>query len=286
MLLIEMSGEGMFKARILTSIGLISVVFGLTYLASNLVVVAVFTGVLFLSGLEWAAMVGLQLFRTRLAFAVLLCFLSCFGIYGLSSEFGSAIQYWLGVYCVLFWGSISVWICSYQKKGAPALKNQLLLCSLGVLVLLPFFLSIVLIWRSGPIDFLTLILVVSAVDVFAFWGGRKWGKSQFVSLISPGKTWAGVQFGFLGAFVVGNLLYFSFEEFLSLKFFLYWNLTLICTIFAAILGDLLESLVKRFGNIKNSGVILPGHGGVLDRIDSLCAAAPVFLFFNYIFLGS
>ena len=275
----------MFKARILTSTVLLFGVFGVTYLASNAVALVVFTGVLFLSGLEWAAMAGLQLFRTRLAFAVLLCFLSCFGIYGLSSEFGSAIQYWLGVYCVLFWGSISVWICYYQM-GAPAVKNQLVLCCLGMLVLLPFFLSIVLIWRSGPIGFLTLILVVSAVDVFAFLGGRKWGKSKFVSLVSPGKTWAGVKFGFLGAFVVGNLLYLSFEEFLSLKFFLYWNLTLICTIFAAILGDLLESLVKRFGNIKNSGVVLPGHGGLLDRIDSLCAAAPVFLFFNYIFLGS
>ena len=285
MLLIEMSGEGMFKARILTSIGLIFGVFGLTHFASNLVVVAVFTGVLFLSGLEWAAMAGLQLFRTRLAFAVLLCVLSCFGIYGLSPGFDSAIQYWLGVYCLLFWGSISIWICYYQM-GAPAVKNQLVLCCLGMLVLLPFFLSIVLIWRSGPIGFLTLILVVSAVDVFAFLGGRKWGKSKFVSLVSPGKTWAGVKVGFLGALIVGNLLYLSFEEFLSLKFFLYWNLTLISTIFAAILGDLLESMVKRFGNIKNSGVVLPGHGGVLDRIDSLCAAAPVFLFFNYMFLGS
>jgi phosphatidate cytidylyltransferase len=285
MLLIEMSGEGMFKARILTSIGLIFGVFGLTHFASNLVVVAVFTGVLFLSGLEWAAMAGLQLFRTRLAFAVLLCVLSCFGIYGLSPGFDSAIQYWLGVYCLLFWGSISIWICYYQM-GAPAVKNQLVLCCLGMLVLLPFFLSIVLIWRSGPIGFLTLILVVSAVDVFAFLGGRKWGKSKFVSLVSPGKTWAGVKVGFLGALIVGNLLYLSFEEFLSLKFFLYWNLTLISTIFAAILGDLLESMVKRFGNIKNSGVVLPGHGGVLDRIDSLCAAAPVFLFFNSMFLGS
>ena len=282
----KMSGEGMFKARILTSAVLISGVYGLTYFASNAVVVVVFTGVLFLSGLEWGAMAGLQFFRTRLAFAFLLCVLSYFGMYGVSSGFDSTIKYWLGFYCVLFWGSISVWICYYQNKRAPIVKNQLVLCCLGVLVLLPFFLSIVLIWRAGPISFLTLILVVSAVDVFAFLGGRKWGKSKFVSLVSPGKTWAGVKFGFLGAFIVGNMLYLVFEEFLSLKLFLYWNLTLTCTIFAAILGDLLESLVKRFGNIKNSGVVLPGHGGLLDRIDSLCAAAPVFLFFNYLFLGS
>ena len=286
MLLSEMLGEGMFKARILTSTALIFCVFGLTYFASNVLVVAVFTGVLFLSGLEWAAMSGLQSFRTRLAFAFLLCALSYLGMYGLSFESDSATQYWLGFYCVLFWGSISIWICSYQTKRAPAVKNQLLLSCLGVLVLLPFFLSIVLIWRASPIDFLTLILVVSAVDVSAFLGGRKWGKSKFVSLVSPGKTWAGVVFGFLGAVVAGNLLYLVFEQFLSLKLLLYWNLTLVFTVFAAILGDLLESLVKRFGNIKNSGVVLPGHGGLLDRIDSLCAAAPVFLLFNHLFLGS
>ena len=286
MLLSEMPGEGMFKARILTSTVLIFGVFGLTYFASNVLVVAVFTGVLFLSGLEWAALSGLQSFRTRLAFAFLLCALSYFGMYGLSFESDSATQYWLGFYCVLFWGGISIWICSYQTKRAPAVKNQLLLSCLGVLVLLPFFLSIVLIWRASPIDFLTLILVVSAVDVSAFLGGRKWGKSKFASLVSPGKTWAGVVFGFLGAVVAGNLLYLVFEQFLSLKLLLYWNLTLVFTIFAAILGDLLESLVKRFGNIKNSGVVLPGHGGLLDRIDSLCAAAPVFLLFNYMFLGS
>ena len=276
----------MFKARILTSTVLICGVFGLTYFASNAVVLAVFMGVLFLCGLEWGAVAGLQFFRTRLAFAFLLCVFSCFGMYGLSSCSDLTIQYWLGFYCVLFWGSISFWIFHYQQKGFPALKNKLILCGLGLLILLPFFLSIVLIWRAGPVSFLTLILVVSAVDVFAFLGGRKWGTSKFVSLVSPGKTWAGVKSGCLGAFTVGNLLYLGFEGFLSIKLFLYWNLTLICTIFAAILGDLLESLVKRFGNIKNSGVVLPGHGGLLDRIDSLCAAAPVFLFFNYIFLGS
>jgi phosphatidate cytidylyltransferase len=276
----------MFKARILTSTVLLFGVLGVTYLASNAVALVVFTGVLFLSGLEWGAISGLRLFRTRLSFAILLCVVSYLGMYGLSPEFDSTAQYWLGFYCFLFWGSVSVWIYCYQSGRVPAVKNQLVLCCLGLLVLLPFFLSVVLIWHLGPISFLTLILVVSAVDVFAFLGGRKWGKSQFVSLVSPGKTWAGVKFGFLGAFVAGNLFYLIFEEFLSLKLLLYWNLTLICTIFASILGDLLESLVKRFGNIKNSGVVLPGHGGLLDRIDSLCAAAPVFLFFNYMFIGS
>ena len=131
-----MSGEEMFKARILTSTVLICGVFGLTYFASNAVVLAVFMGVLFLCGLEWGAVAGLQFFRTRLAFAFLLCVSSCFGMYGLSSCSDLTIQYWLGFYCVLFWGSISIWIYCYQKKLAPAVKNQLLLGCLGVLVLL------------------------------------------------------------------------------------------------------------------------------------------------------
>ena len=91
--------------------------------------------------------------------------------------------------------------------------------------------------------------------------------------VSPGKTWEGLVFGMVGAICIGNLLYLT-----NLELDLYmWNGIVGITALAAVVGDLFESMIKRFRRVKSSGAVLPGHGGILDRLDSLSAAAPVYL---------
>jgi phosphatidate cytidylyltransferase len=125
---------------------------------------------------------------------------------------------------------------------------------------------------SGLVMFLFVLIWVA--DSGAYFAGRAFGKHKLSPHVSPGKTWEGAFGALLGAVVCGVVLY-RFEWFeLSLV-----QLVFVCvaTAWVSIGGDLFESVMKRQADMKDSGDLLPGHGGVLDRIDSLLAAAPVFL---------
>ncbi len=128
--------------------------------------------------------------------------------------------------------------------------------------------------ERGPYLLIVLLLLIWSADIGAYFAGRRWGKRKLAPCISPGKTWAGVYGAFAGAAVwallAGGLLGFSW---MSLPFFL---LLCLLVVAASIVGDLYESKLKRQCGVKDSGILLPGHGGVMDRIDSLTAAAPLF----------
>ena len=119
--------------------------------------------------------------------------------------------------------------------------------------------------------FLLVFLFVAAADIGAYFAGRAFGAKKLAPAVSPGKTWEGVGGGaVLAASVCGvGLLFFPVQWPL-------WMALSIGLVAVSIFGDLFESLVKRATGVKDSGTILPGHGGVLDRIDSLLAALPVF----------
>ena len=120
-----------------------------------------------------------------------------------------------------------------------------------------------------------LLMLVWSVDVFAYFSGKYFGKNKLAPHVSPGKTWEGVYGAFVAtvlAAIIGTLSFgFSLKE--GLTFF---GLSLIVVVIS-IFGDLSESLYKRQNNIKDSGHLLPGHGGMLDRVDSLSAAAPFYV---------
>jgi len=119
--------------------------------------------------------------------------------------------------------------------------------------------------------------VVWVMDIGAYFAGRKYGKRKLAPLISPGKSWEGVYGGLACSFVL-FLIVLLIGPFPDGKGFTLF----IATIFAAgasVLGDLFESRMKRAANRKDSSQLLPGHGGVLDRIDGVIAAMPVFAFF-------
>ncbi len=125
-----------------------------------------------------------------------------------------------------------------------------------------------------------LLVVIWATDTGAYFTGKLWGKKKLVSHISPKKTWVGfwggITFGVVSGLILSNTLVF-----------LKPNFVIIITLFTSLagqLGDLAESVFKRIAGVKDSGNVLPGHGGVLDRIDSLLLAAPVVYIFLYWFI--
>lgn len=148
---------------------------------------------------------------------------------------------------------------------------------IGYLVLIPAWLALSQIkaMQNGDLLILLLLFLVWGADTGAYFSGRAFGKYKLMPKVSPGKTLEGLAGGLLTCVLI-TLLYAYFLE-LSLTATVFLVLLAMITALASVLGDLFESMFKRERGIKDSGTLLPGHGGVLDRIDSLTAAAPVFL---------
>jgi len=127
---------------------------------------------------------------------------------------------------------------------------------------------------TGPLLVLFLFLLVWIADSAAYFVGRRWGHAKLAPVLSPGKTLAGVYGALVSAGLGGILLSFMFST--SIQTILFCALLCTVTVAISIVGDLYESLLKRRRGVKDAGQLLPGHGGMLDRIDSLTAAAPVF----------
>jgi len=152
------------------------------------------------------------------------------------------------------------------------------LLPLGLLVLVPPWVALVRLHEAGaqgPWLVMGLLMLIWIADSAAYFVGRQFGRRRLAPALSPGKTWAGVYGALAGAALWGALL----------AFLLSWPiqgsalLVVLCVAVAAvsIVGDLFESLLKRRRDLKDTGHLLPGHGGMLDRIDSLTAAAPLFV---------
>ncbi len=127
-----------------------------------------------------------------------------------------------------------------------------------------------------------LMLLVWGADVGAYFAGRLFGNKKLAPQVSPGKTWAGVYGGLITSIVISiTIAYFYLPVMNQTKWLLLVDLTVV-VVAISVIGDLFESLLKRNRGIKDSSSLLPGHGGVLDRIDSLCAATPMFVLLWYV----
>jgi phosphatidate cytidylyltransferase len=168
---------------------------------------------------------------------------------------------------LLWWVFALIWVAI-----APARVNRTTAAGAGLLVLVPAWLAMTRLHALGPQFLLFLILLVVAADVGAYFAGRAFGRNKLAPRVSPGKTWEGVFGGFVAAAVMAIIGVWWFhvdaQRFVALC---------IVVVVASIIGDLTESLFKRHAGLKDSGTLLPGHGGLLDRVDSVTAAAPVFL---------
>jgi phosphatidate cytidylyltransferase len=138
----------------------------------------------------------------------------------------------------------------------------------GAAVLLPSGLAMT---ALEPLAVLLTLLLVWIADTAAYFVGRAWGKRKLAPAISPGKTWEGAMGGLVGAALYAIILAFFTQQ----GAWLALVATALLIGMASIVGDLFESAVKRRAGVKDSGALLPGHGGILDRIDSATASLPI-----------
>lgn len=216
---------------------------------------------------EWSAFPGFAHHSSRLAYVAFIvgCLLLSWyaGVYSLASD--------LLLYAALAWWVLALlWVAL-----APANVNRGTAAIAGLFALVPVWVALVRLHGEsvwGPQLMLFLLLLVVAADIGAYFAGRAFGKHKLAPRVSPGKTWEGVAGGLVAAALMAafGVWWFSMDTvpFMALC---------IVVAIASVVGDLSESMFKRHAGLKDSGNLLPGHGGVLDRVDSVTAAAPVFV---------
>ncbi len=222
---------------------------------------------------EWAQFCGIKRVFHRACYA-LTYLLPFYGVWLYKTE--NAFVYALLIISILFWMSAFVWMYLYSSFSQKVDLSSMAKLSIGYIVLTPMWLALFSIQEFSPGMILWLFLMVWGADSGAYFVGRKFGKKKLAVKLSPKKTMEGVYGGIVTSAIVAVVGIFILK--LELATMPYWiGLAALVVVFS-IAGDLFESMLKRLTGIKDSGSILPGHGGVLDRVDSLTSAAPVFFF--------
>jgi len=268
----------MLLKRALTVIFLLPAVIFIVVQKNNDIFVFSLMLVLLLAIHEYCNLASLKngLIKTAYIFILLLTF---YFLNKLSIHFMPSWILTILVLTTLWWLSNIYLILSFPKNSEYWHDSLALRLIVGVFVFMPMLVSLSAIHRINSDALILLFSLVWAADCGGYFFGRAFGKNKLCPNVSPGKTIEGVLGGlFLSSVVVNFYLFFVAEGF-TIKDYFYFNVLSIIVVAASVTGDLLESIFKRLANTKDSGTLLPGHGGVFDRIDSLTAAAPFFFLF-------
>lgn len=263
----------MLKHRVITAVILIAIFLGSLFFAPP-PVFCIFTELMMLwAAWEWTSLMGVKKIGYRLSY-VLFLLIVMQGIFFVSIPMAVCEYFFYLVF--FFWLLMSILIAFYPRA---LFWKKSVLCqgAMGMFVLIPCWFAINFIRvvnLNGQYLLLYLFILIWSADTAAYFIGKKWGKKTLAPQVSPGKTWVGVYGGIFTALVITAALLYGFSVPYSM-----WPSTLgltFMTVAFSVIGDLFESMLKRTEGLKDSGKLLPGHGGLLDRIDSLTAAAPVF----------
>ncbi len=251
----------MLKTRVITAVVAL-VILGVVLFLVPAWATESFVALMILGGAwEWSAFLGSSAVFLRPAYTGLIALL-CAVPYLLVPDSSLLV---LQIACA-WWLVAFAWTFFYPTAIPIAVRWVA-----GALVLVPSFTALILLFRTGAEYLLFALLIVWAADAGAYFAGKQFGRVKLAPGISPGKTWEGVIGGLIVVALLATVTAFWADAplFVLLPF---------CLAVAAIsiVGDLTVSMFKRTAGVKDSGALFPGHGGVLDRIDSVSAAAPLF----------
>ncbi|WP_045049454.1 phosphatidate cytidylyltransferase [Rouxiella chamberiensis] len=274
----------MLKYRIITALILIPIVIAALFLLPPVGFAVVTIVVCMLAAWEWGQFAGFKSRTQRIWLAIICGFL-------LTAMMLSLPAYQQSVHLIQIsgslWLSLAWWIVAFllviAYPGSAALwrSSRTLKLVFGLLTIVPFFWGMLALRLYGYAEnhyngawwLLYVMLLVWGADSGAYLFGKLFGKHKLAPKVSPGKTWEGL----IGGLLTSALISWLFGRYAPLN--VVPATLLVCSIVAAlasVLGDLTESMFKREAGIKDSGNLIPGHGGIMDRIDSLTAAVPVF----------
>jgi len=274
----------MLKKRILTAILLIPLLVAALFYLSTLWVAVLF-GVFVAAGAwEWAALAGVRGLPGKMVFLLALLALGAIGV--LSALYLPAFILPVLAVPALWWLWMLVELFNLKDVHSGMFASAPSRMAGGFLVLIPAWLASVYLHAADvnqPRMLLFLFVLVWTADTAAYFAGSFFGKTKLAPLVSPGKTREGVAGGFIAvvllAWVCGTMLW----KYEGVRLLGWIGLSAVTALFS-VAGDLAESKLKRIAGVKDSGSLLPGHGGVLDRIDALTAAAPIFVLGWILFL--
>jgi phosphatidate cytidylyltransferase len=260
--------QRIITASILAALALWSI---LSLESSTLAII--FAAIFTLGGWEWSRLVGLQHSASRLLYTALFP-LSFALVYPLLAQGQGTWPQFILVLALMWWALALMSVLSFPRSAPFWQGSRVARGVAGLLVLAPAWAALSLLHdRFDHGYFILLALIVWGADTGAYFAGRAFGKRKLAPQVSPGKSWEGVIGGLLLALAVAAFATYWLPP---LGGYLAFFMLVFATVLISVLGDLLESLFKRVMHLKDSGGILPGHGGVLDRLDSLTAAAPLF----------
>jgi phosphatidate cytidylyltransferase len=262
------------RKRIITAVVLAVLFLGVLLWLPPIATVIVMTALVLAGAWEWSAFLRAHVNLARAGYVVLVALLLPAAWYATALPDG---LHALLLTALLWWLIALAWIIFAPRAVAPWSAGLA-----GILALVPAWLALVRLRLDLPHGaqwvLFTLLLVWSA-DIGAYFAGHRYGRTRLAPNVSPGKTWEGV----LGGFGLSAIVAVAGSAWFALPLYTFVPLCLAAVGFS-IVGDLTESLLKRFAGVKDSGTLFPGHGGVMDRIDSVTSAAPV-LFFGLTILG-
>lgn len=272
----------MLKQRIITALLLAPLaILGIFFLPLTGLAVVV-TLILCIAAHEWAGFISQQkILRSYLTIALCVVWIIGFGAFSLTSLADLPSILLLFKAAGWFWIVALIAVLSYPGSAKFWGYNRGVKFIAGAFVLIPFGWAMLALRGIDELHswvgagwVLYVLCLVWAADTGAYFAGRKFGRIKMAAQVSPKKTVEGLIGGLVLSMVVCALALILFKpQVTSVVAFIGCSLL---TAFVSVLGDLLESMFKRQAGIKDSGAILPGHGGILDRIDSLTAALPIF----------